>query len=358
MASLARVLSRPLPILSKVVPRVTYTTATNVYIPGKCGYAPGFEPPPSKKSKSKKNSTTTNTQKPLSKPDATTSKTVAAADTAPKISGNIGPRHEMRQRRLNYTQELLQKQKKRELVSETKRTKATLKMQALREVDAKAKMEAIEHEQSVLHELELESLLGEVETAAAETAAETLAEAEIMAGTTKVKADTKIETKTKVVMTPELRAQARATALRSREQVKSEERLSLLMRLYHSSGDFVTYENLNAKLDEFIAAPNVSHNPTLEELQADVGYKERKIVKMRMEKLQEVLEGKMMGDKLAAEGVRVWVRNQVDIARITAQETSQEMTQEMTQETTQESTQESTKETTQEPVKPVEAWRL
>ncbi|RUS21651.1 hypothetical protein BC937DRAFT_91943 [Endogone sp. FLAS-F59071] len=319
MASLARVLSRPRPILSKIIPRATYITATSDYIPGKRGYAPGFEPPPQKSKP--KDPSTGNTQELLSKPDATISNTVTAktvvtaAATAPKISGNDVMRRfreEMHQRRFNYVQELLQKQEKRKIVSERKQKEATLKMQKQRAIDAEAKEKAILHEASVLLNLGL----GKVETAA-----ETLAEAEIMVATAKAKDETKNETESEVIMT-----QLRPSVLRSREQAKSDERLSLLMRLYHSSKDFVTYENLDAKLDEFIAAPNVSYSPTLEELQADVGYKERKIVKMRMEKLQEALEG-MMGDNLAAEGVKEWVRNQevdTDTVPMTAQETVQE----------------------------------
>ncbi|KAG0190290.1 hypothetical protein DFQ28_002240 [Apophysomyces sp. BC1034] len=181
------------------------------YVPGVSGYAPEFAPPENARDTPKMARTRRNlgNSLPSHLPNAK-GKTSSAAEA---ISPKKQYREELRSTRHVYARELLEKHGRREAASATKRAAEEERMQTLRKTLEEEREQKKQHESEVVKMLELELPQSEA--------------------------------------TVDREAQ-RIANRRAHEELKREDRFKQLVKLYNSTADFVTLENLDAKVDEVI----------------------------------------------------------------------------------------------------------
>jgi hypothetical protein len=96
------------------------------------------------------------------------------------------------------------------------------------------------------------------------------------------------------------------------EEQASERRLDAMIRLYHASDDFVTMENLDAKVNEFyetgLTLQNKVYVPDVQDMVADVmengGQVSYVNLLRREQELKDALEGTVAGGKIGYENVK------------------------------------------------------
>jgi hypothetical protein len=100
----------------------------------------------------------------------------------------------------------------------------------------------------------------------------------------------------------------------ARERLHKEARLNALMELYHRSADFVALENLDTKIEAFLASPGHKYISTMQDLLSRY-YDENNAVddirgKERVAELARVLDGTSIDGKLGIEGILAWKASQ------------------------------------------------
>ncbi|KAF8935850.1 hypothetical protein EDD21DRAFT_390845 [Dissophora ornata] len=97
------------------------------------------------------------------------------------------------------------------------------------------------------------------------------------------------------------------------EERASEKRLDAMIRLYHAADDFVTMDNLDAKVNEFYETGLTLHNtgylPGVQDLVSDVmengGQVSHPNLLKREQELKDALDGTVSGGKVGYEGAKV-----------------------------------------------------
>ncbi|KAG0332665.1 hypothetical protein BG004_001157 [Podila humilis] len=102
-----------------------------------------------------------------------------------------------------------------------------------------------------------------------------------------------------------------------REQRASEERLDAMIRLYHAADDFITMENLDAKVNEFyetgLTLQTKVYVPTVPEMVTDVmengGQVSYPNLLKREQELKDALDGTVAGGKIGYEAAKAKVES-------------------------------------------------
>ncbi|KAG0049765.1 hypothetical protein BGZ83_005413 [Gryganskiella cystojenkinii] len=107
----------------------------------------------------------------------------------------------------------------------------------------------------------------------------------------------------------------RVANFQKREEAASEERLESMVRLYHAAEDFVTFENLDAKVNEFFEAGKQGkvYVPTVQDMVVEVNEGGGKIshadLVSREQELRDALDGTVSGGKIGIDAVKAKVES-------------------------------------------------
>ena len=246
-----------------------YSSSSSDYIPGRRGYAPGFNAP----------ANTRNSPKPSRKTplETTLASHLPSGENAQRNSasksGMNAYREAVRSKRFEYAQELLTAHAQRRQQSLQKQEENFKQLDSQRQQLLNEKQAAISHEQEVIHELELDSALPTTES-------ETLA----------------------------ARDAHRLENLRAQKRAQSDARLNKLLAIYHDSNNFITKENLDSKLSALVHQENrPPFMQTYDDLKTSQEVGDVQQLQRREAMLRDVMEGTVSGQHVGARAVREWV---------------------------------------------------
>lgn len=214
------------------------------YVPGRKGYAPGFQAPEGSRDSIKTMHKRREIGTSLTSHLAGT-KSVEASTSAKKIY-----RQELKETRHKYARELLEKQGQKELISAEKLALTEQKLQQSKAEFAEGKQQQKQHEQQVVDMLSLEN-------------------------------DT-------VSLDAGNRTQKRLENRLVLEQEQRNTRRKQLLKLYATTDDFVTLDNLDAKVDAIISTEGRSFHESLTELMNNTNSVQSEI-EQRKAQLKEVM---------------------------------------------------------------------
>lgn len=227
-----------------VVGRTNFVRSLSTqYVPGRKGYAPGFEAPEgsretTKESNKRRQVTSLTSHLPgTTKPNGTTPSSVK------KIYSQ-----ELKVTRHKYARELLEKQGQKELISAEKLASTQQILQETKEAFEKTKQEQKQHEQQVVEMLALDH------------------------------EETRVNS----------RDQTRSENRLLHEQQERNTRRKQLLKLYATTNDFVTLENLDAKVDSIISTEGRSFHESLTELMNNTNSIQSEIEQRKLQ-LKEVM---------------------------------------------------------------------
>lgn len=216
------------------------------YVPGRKGYAPGFQAPEGSretlKAVHKRREIATSLTSHLS---GNGSKVVEQTKSPQKLY-----RQELKETRHKYARELLEKQGQKELKSAEKLALTQKKLEASLAQLETSKQQQKEHEQQVVSMLSLEN-------------------------------DTQS-------LNAKDRTQQRLQNRLALEQEQRETRRKQLLKLYATTQDFVTLDNLDAKVDAIISTEGRSFHESLSELMNNTNSVQSEI-EQRKAQLKEVM---------------------------------------------------------------------
>ncbi|KAF9130862.1 hypothetical protein BGW39_002556 [Mortierella sp. 14UC] len=274
-------------ICTRAVPRTTYqirtlTSARSVeepsanYRPGKEGFAAGMPHPPG------------SSASPLPPPAPRTVESLPEMSKKHQIKANGAPKQkyefEMTKLRHAYQREHFKGE-------DAKRTEIERQRKgSLRRLQARQAADRVENERR----LAFERLM---EPSAQNGQAQALTGAECQAQVAEFVKERKVR---------------RLANFQKREERASEERLDAMIRLYHAADDFVTMENLDAKVNEFyetgLTLQSKVYVTGVQEMVSDVmesgGQVSHAGLLKREQELKDVLDGTVSGGKVGYEGAK------------------------------------------------------
>ncbi|KAI9345066.1 hypothetical protein BD770DRAFT_397189 [Pilaira anomala] len=235
-----------------VVGRTNFVRSLSTqYVPGRKGYAPGFEAPEgsretTKESNKRRQVTSLTSHLPGTTKQNSNSRSSSSSST-PSSEKKIY-RQELKVTRHKYARELLEKQGQKELISAEKLAFAQQTLQATKEAFVKSKQEQKEHEKQVVEMLSLDQ------------------------------EETRVNS----------RDQTRSENRLLHEQQERNTRRKQLLKLYATTNDFVTLENLDAKVDSIISTEGRSFHESLTELMNNTNSIQSEIEQRKLQ-LKEVM---------------------------------------------------------------------
>lgn len=221
--------------------------STQQYIPGRKGYAPGFEAPEG----------TRESAKPVHKrreiATSLTSHLPGNNNTKVEKTESVKKlyRQELKVTRHKYARELLEKQGQKELASAEKLAATELRTQKAKQLLQQAKEQQKQHEEQVVKMLSLEKQQNNVDTG-------------------------------------KDRTQRRIQNRLQLEEAQRNTRRKQLLKLYTTTEDFVTLDNLDAKVDAVISTEGRSFHESLTELMHNTNSVQSEI-EQRKAQLKEVM---------------------------------------------------------------------
>ncbi|KAI8888729.1 hypothetical protein K501DRAFT_282611 [Backusella circina FSU 941] len=228
--------------IGRVTPKAPLVRCMSQYIPGRKGYAPGFEAPEGTREEPK----LANKRRDLlhSLPSHL-GKSTNANYASPKKQF----RHELKETRFRYAQELLDKEHAKRAASAEKAAVTEQKSAQLKHLHEQEKLEAKQHEEEVLELLSIKD--------------------------------------------------AKVTGIEHRRQQRTENRLALeeaqrntrrkhLLKLYSTTDQFVTLDNLDEKVDSVLSPGGRSFHDSLNELMQNSNLVQKEI-EQRKAQIKEVM---------------------------------------------------------------------
>ncbi|KAI8997136.1 hypothetical protein BDB01DRAFT_769955 [Pilobolus umbonatus] len=216
------------------------------YVPGRKGYAPGFKAPEGTREDIKISNKRQNIAHSLSSHLGNAEQKVAEETNSPKKLYQ----QQLKATRLQYARELLEKQGQRDLVSAEKLALAEEKTAQLKEYFNKEKLQQKEHEKEVSQLLSMEMKSANNDT--------------------------------------KPREQQRIENRLAHEEAQRNVRRKQLLKLYSATEDFVTLDNLDAKIDAVLSREGRSFHESLNELRQKSTSLHTEIEKRKME-IKEVM---------------------------------------------------------------------
>jgi hypothetical protein len=212
------------------------------YIPGRKGYAPGFEAPEGTREEPK---LVSKRRDPLHSLPSHLGKSTTASYSSPKQQF----RHELKQARFRYAQELLDKEHAKRAASAEKRAATEQHSAQLKQQHEQEKKEAKQHEEEVLDMLSIK--------------------------------DAK-------VAGIEHRRQQRTENRLALEEAQRNTRRKHLLKLYTTTDQFVTLDNLDEKVDAVLSPGGRSFHDSLNELMQNSSLVHKEI-EQRKAQIKEVM---------------------------------------------------------------------